>query len=151
MSEYITKQGLEKLKKELEYLEKVERKNIAERLAEAIAQGDLSENAGYQITKENQFFLEKRIKELKYIIDNAKIIDKPKSNVISLSSVVSLETDKEKIEIQIVVPEEVDIMQGKISFQSPLGKALLGKRKGEKVVIKNQEGISQEYKIIDIS
>lgn len=151
MSEYITKQGLEKLKKELEYLEKVERKNIAERLAEAIAQGDLSENAGYQITKENQFFLEKRIKELKYIIDNAKIIDKTKSNVISLSSVVSLETDKEKIEIQIVVPEEVDIMQGKISFQSPLGKALLGKRKGEKVVIKNKEGISQEYKIIDIS
>lgn len=149
MVKYLTSEGLEKLKKELDYLENAERKKIAQRLTEAIAQGDLSENAGYQVTKDNQFFLEKRIKELRQTISNAKVLEKPKGSVISLGSFASLSSKNGTLSIQIVSPEEADVFQGKVSFESPLGGAILGKKKGDKVQVETLEG-KDDYRIVEV-
>jgi transcription elongation factor GreA len=126
-----TPEGLEKLKKELEYLKTTKRKEIAERLKQAIAFGDLSENAAYHEAKESQGFLEGRILELQKNTRGAKVIQKSASGVINLGAWVSLEIDDEKQKFEIVGPSEADSIQGKISDASPLGKALIGKRAGE--------------------
>lgn len=149
MVRYLTPEGLEKLKKELEYLEKVERRKIAKALKELIAQGDLSENAAYQITKENQVLLEKKIQELKEIINNAQILEKPKGDVVGIGSFVYLKSKKNKLKVQIVYPEEADFLNGKISFKSPLGSALLNKKKGEIVTIETPDE-KEQYKIIEV-
>lgn len=150
MTKYLTEQGLEKLKKELDYLEKVKRKEVSERIKEAIAQGDLSENAGYDTAKEEQGFLERRIKELKEIISQAKIIEKKQDGKIDIGSFVSLKSDKEKKTFQLVSPEEVDILKNKISFKSPLGNAIFKKQKGDIVKIETFDG-PKNYKIVDVS
>lgn len=150
MANYFTSEGLEKLKKELEYLENDKRREIAEKLKHAISFGDLRENAAYDEAKDAQGFLEKRILELKKIIADARIIEEGKTGKAQIGSVVELVVDGQKEEFRIVGPEEADIMAGKISHQSPLGKALLGKSEGEKAVIKNTDK-DIEYEIIKIS
>lgn len=149
MEKYFTKEGLEKLKEELKYLENDKRKEVAEKLKYAISFGDLKENAAYDEAKDAQGFLEGRISDLKKIIIGAKIIKVEKTGKVQIGSAVVLFYDGQKEEFQIVGPEEADINAGKISHLSPLGKTLLGKSEGEKVIVKNAEnGI--EYKIIEI-
>lgn len=126
-----TAEGLEKLKKELDYLKTTKRREIAQRLKEAIAFGDLTENAAYHEAKESQGFLEGRILELQKNIKGAKVIQKSSSGIVSVGAWVSLEIDDEKQKFEIVGPSEADSLQGKISDASPLGKALMGKRAGE--------------------
>ena len=149
MEKYLTADGLAKLKKELEYLEKEKRKEVSERLRQAVSQGDLSENAGYDAARDEQEFVEIRIKELKETIAQAKIIEKEKSNKVQIGSFVSLKSKEGKEEFQIVGPEEADVLNNKISFQSPLGKAILNKQEGETMKI-NTPGGEKEYKILKI-
>lgn len=145
-----TPEGLEKLKKELEYLKTTKRREIAQRLKEAIAFGDLTENAAYHEAKESQGFLEGRILELQHNIKGAKVIQKNSSGVVSVGAWVSLEIDDEKQKYEIVGPNEADSIQGKISDASPLGKALIGKRTGERGELKTPTGITK-YKILEIN
>ncbi len=140
MSKYLTLKGLEKLKKELNYLKTVKRREIAEGLRHTASFGDLSENFAYQQTKEDQMFLEGRILELGKIISQAKIIEKRKTDKVQLSSLVIVNLAGKKEKFQILGPEEADPAKGKISFESPLGKALLGKKVGNKIKIKTLDG-----------
>jgi transcription elongation factor GreA len=149
MVKYLTKKGLEKLKRELEQLDKVERKKISEKLEEAIAQGDLSENAGYDAAKEKQAFIERRIKELRDIISQAQIIEKGGKDKVSIGSQVFLESEGEKENFRLVGPEEADILEGRISFESPLGSSILGKKKGDIFKIDTPGG-EKKYKITKI-
>ncbi len=149
MKKYLTGEGLEKLKKELEYLENVKRKEVSERLKQAISQGDLKENAGYDAAKDEQGFIEGRIRELRGIIGQAEVIKKKEGNLVQIGSFVSLSSDDGEEKFQLLGPEEADILENKISFKSPLGEALLGKKKGETVNI-NAPGGKKRYKIVDI-
>jgi transcription elongation factor GreA len=146
----LTLAGLEKLKKELDYLKNTKRPEIAQRLKEAIAFGDLSENAAYHEAKEDQGFLEGRILELERAIRSAKIIEKAAQNkYVQLGSFVSLILNGEKTELEIVGPRETNPLEGRISSESPVGQAILGKRKGEKGNVKTGENQTQ-YQIIEI-
>jgi transcription elongation factor GreA len=150
VAKYLTPEGLRKLKKELDYLKKVKRKEIAKRLKETASFGDLSENAAYQEAKEAQAFLEGKILELEEILQKAKVIKKKKEgNKIQLGSLVSVSLNNQKLKFQIVGPEEANPEKGKISYQSPLGKALLGKAVGAKIEVKTPEG-KIHYKILKI-
>jgi transcription elongation factor GreA len=149
MAKYLTKDGLDNLRKELERLEKVERREVAERLKHAISFGDISENAAYDEAKEALGMLEGKILELKATICSAKIIEKNGAKGVQIGSLVSLSSGGKKEEFQIVGPEEADVFKGKISYQSPLGKILIGREKGEKVVLKTPGG-QVNYEIISI-
>ncbi len=149
MKKYLTLEGLEKFKKELEYLEKVRRREISERIRHAASQGDLKENAGYDAAKEEQGFVEGRIRELKGIIAQAEVIEKKETGKVRIGSFVSLSSSEGKEKFQIVGPEETDILSNKISFKSPLGSALLNKKKGDVMKINTPDG-KKEYKITEI-
>jgi len=149
MTKYLTKEGLEKLKKELEHLETVKRKEVSERIRHTASQGDLKENAGYDAAKEEQGFVEARIRELKSIINQAQVISNKGNDKVQIGCSVLLESTDGKDEFQIVGPEEADILEGKISFKSPLGGALLEKKKGDIIKIETPSG-QKEYKIIQI-
>lgn len=150
MPKYFTPEGLEKLKKELDYLENVKRKEIAKALKVASQQGDLSENAAYEIAKEEQAFLEDRIKELRKIIAQAKVVEKKSNYKVQLASIVTLISEEGEEKYQIVSPEEIDLSKGKISSESPIGKALLGKKKGDEIVVEiGDERIKYRIKEIE--
>lgn len=149
MTRYLTPEGLEKIKKELDYLVNVKKKEIAERLRHAISFGDLKENAAYEEAKEAQGFLQGKILELKEIIATAKLIKKTSTKEVQLGSTVVLSSNNEKEEFQVVGPEEADILKGKISHQSPLGSIILGMPKGKKVILETPSG-KTEYKILEI-
>ena len=149
MKKFLTKEGLERLKGELEYLEKFRRKEVAEKMKDAIAQGDLSENASYEAAKEEQSFVEGKIRELRAIISQAEIIDGVHDDVVRPGSIVVLKSKDGIEEFKIVGPEEADILKGKISFQSPLGEALLNKTKGMKVEITTPGG-KNSYSIEEV-
>lgn len=149
MAKYLTREGLEKLQKELEHLKNFRRKEVALKLKDAIAQGDLKENAGYDSAKDEQGFIEARIRELKGIIAQAEVVEKKESSRVQICSCVSLSSSGGEDKFQIVSPEEADIMENKISFQSPLGSALLNKKKGDIVKVATPSG-KIEYKIINI-
>ncbi|MFA5087184.1 MAG: transcription elongation factor GreA [Candidatus Paceibacterota bacterium] len=148
---YLTKEGLEKLKQELEHLKKDERIKIAEELKEAISFGDLSENAAYDEAKENQAFTEGKIVELERLINNAIVIDENNGNHgwVQVGSFVTLSDGKNQEEYQIVGEEEANPMEKRISFKSPLGTALLNKPKGASVEIKTVKG-AITYKVLNI-
>lgn len=149
MARYLTPEGLEKLKKELDYLKNVKRKEIAKRIKHTAAFGDLKENAAYDEAKDAQGFLESRISELRGIISTAQLIEKNNTGRIQVGSTVLLNSGNNKEEFQIVDPDEADIANNKISYQSPLGKIILGKIKGSKVILKTPSG-KIEYKILEI-
>ena len=150
MTKYLTFKGLEKFKKELNYLKTVKRKEIAERLKHAASFGDLSENFAYQQTKEDQSFLEGKILELEKIVNQAKVIEKKKQNGrVQIGSIVLVASNNQKEKFQIVEPEEINLQEMKISYQSPLGTALFSKSVGAKVRIETSEG-KIEYKILKI-
>jgi len=150
-STYITREGLEKLKKELDELKNVKRKEIASRIQEAKELGDLSENAEYVEAKNEQAFIEGRIAELENILKNVKIIDeeKKKSGVVSLGSTIKVKNEGKILTFIIVGSNEIDLEKGKISHRSPIGSAFLGRKKGEVIEIKVPKGI-KKYEIISI-
>ncbi len=146
----ITAEGLEKLKQELEYLKTTKRKEMAQRLKEAIAFGDLSENFAYHEAKEAQGFLEGRIIELQRAIKSARIIQKKQSDCVALGCRIIVELDGEKNEFEIVGPNETDPAHGRLSNQSPLGACLCGKKPGQNGIFEIN-GNKMKFKIISVS
>lgn len=147
---YLTEEKLEEIKKELESLKTEGRKEVAEHLKKAKEYGDLSENAEYTEAKEEQQRLESRIAELENIIRNAIIIKKKlKSEKVEVGSTVHLKRDGKLYKYVIVGVDEADPSAGKISNESPLGRALLGKKVGENVEVLAPSG-KIIYKIIKI-
>lgn len=140
---YITKDGLQKMKEELEHLINVKRPEISERLQEAIAQGDLSENADYDYAKQEQGFLEARIKDLEDSLRRAQVISDGGSGdrvrVGSTVTIVIVDDDEEE-EYRIVGVQEADPANGYISNESPYGQALLGAKKGQTVTVVTPSG-----------
>ncbi|MEK7510197.1 MAG: transcription elongation factor GreA [Patescibacteria group bacterium] len=150
MSQFITPEGLEKLKAELEYLQTVKQQELAERLRRAIAHGDLSENFDYADAKEQQVTLQMKIRELQGKIRDAKIVSATAtSGKTQIGSKVLVQSDNQKISFLIVTAQEANPLEGKISVESPLGSALLGKREGAKVKVQVPDG-EMEYKILKI-
>ena len=128
MVQYFTKEGLEKLKEELHNLKTVENKRIVKLIAEAAAFGDLKENAAYHDARDKMAFLRMRIAELEAAINEAVV--KPacrQTGKIDVGSKVKIDFGGEKMEYEVVAPSEADILKNKISYQSPLGKELMGK------------------------
>ena len=148
--EYISQEGLEKLKEELQQLKIAERQSIAERLEKAAALGDLSENAEYQEAKEAQSLNESRIGELEEMLKNIVVIKKPVgTDVVQIGSVVVVERSGKDETYLIVGSEEADPLSGKVSNESPLGKAFLGKKRGVSFEVKTPGG-SMTYKVREI-
>ncbi|MFA6252590.1 MAG: transcription elongation factor GreA [Candidatus Paceibacterota bacterium] len=147
---YLTQEGLDKLKKELERLKKDERIKVAEELKTAISFGDLSENAAYDDAKENQAQLEARIIEVEKLIHNAKVIKHNKKGWVEVGSVVTLTDGKAENTYQIVGEEEANPLENRLSFKSPLGSAMINKPEGAKIKIQTPKGVI-EYKILKIN
>ncbi len=139
---YLTQEGAEKLKKELEHLKGKARQELALRLRAAIQQGDLSENADYTSAKEDQAFLEGKILELEAILRNVVFIEKKgKADLIEIGSHVTVQEEGADPDVFFLVgPKEADPKKGMISYESPIGAALLGHKAGEKVEIKTPSG-----------
>jgi len=149
MEKYLTAEGLEKFKKELDYLENTKRKEIAERIRYTASFGDLKENAGYHEAKDSQAFMEGRILELKDIIATAQVVEKMTGGLIGIGSTVVLHSADRQDEFLIVDPQEADVFSNKISYQSPLGAKLLKKSQGERVSLQTPGG-TIEYTILEI-
>jgi transcription elongation factor GreA len=149
----LTVEGLKKLEDELEHSKSVRRREVAERIRQAIAFGDISENSEYEDAKNEQAFIEGRILTLEKMLRNAKIIDEEHidTGVVSIGSVVllkDLEFDEE-IKYTIVGSAEADPDDNKISNESPVGKTILGKAKGSVVDVQVPMGVLK-YEIVDI-
>ncbi len=150
---YLTPEGLEKLQQELEYLTQVKRQALTERLRHAIQQGDLTENADYISAKEEQGFLEGRIQQLETMLRRATVIEhNAAGDQVTLGSRVTVvERVSGEVEtFRIVGPAEADPLQGTISYESPVGRALLGCRVGEQVCVKVPAG-ETVFEVIAIS
>ena len=152
--EPITPQGLEKLKKELEELKNIRRPKIIKSIAEARSHGDLKENAEYHAAKEEQAKIESRVIEINDLIARANVIDvtklEKKDNVIFGSTVylINLESNKKKV-YKIVGKDEADIAKNYIYFRSPIGKALIGKKKKELVEVITPSG-EKNFEITEV-
>jgi len=148
---YLTAEGVARLKTGLEELKGPKREELAARLRSAIQMGDLSENADYHKAKEDQAFLEGRIQELEYLLKNAVIIEKnANQEVVSLGSHVTIqEEDWPPETYHLVGPTEADPSNGKISYESPIGKALLDHKVGETVEAETPGG-KIRFKILKI-
>jgi len=151
---YVTPEGLKKLKAELDELVNVRRIAMAQRLSAAIKQGDLSENADYITAKEEQGFLEGRIRELEFAVRNAVVIEEAivtdgRATLGSHVTVVEEGYDDQET-YHIVGPLEADPAKGKISHESPLGEALMGRKVGDKVKVQAPVG-EIEFRIVEIS
>ena len=149
----LTYTGLKKLEDELQNLKVVKRKEVAQKIKEAREQGDLSENAEYDAAKDEQRDIELRIEDLEKILKNAEVVDEDEVDIdkISIGCIVTVfdfEFDEE-IEFAIVGSTEANSLKNKISNESPVGAALLGKRAGELVKVETQMGVI-EYKVISI-
>ncbi len=138
----LTREGVEALEQELDHLTVVKRQEIADKLQEARAQGDLSENAEYDAAKDEQRDIEARIEEIEKILKNVEVIDGIKLRILDV------ELDEEQI-INIVGSAEADVLNGKISNESPLGLALIGKKKGDVVEVAAPNG-TFEYKVLEV-
>jgi transcription elongation factor GreA len=151
---YYTKEGLERLKSELSGLKSKGRADIARQIAEARDKGDLSENAEYDAAKDAQGLLEAKIAQLEDLVSNARLLDE--NNIdISKVSILSKVTIKNKrngssVTYTLVSEEEADLKSGKISTMSPIGRGLLGKKKGEVATIKTPAG-EMEFEVVDIT
>lgn len=150
---YYTKEGLERLTNELATLKSKGRSDIAKQIAEARDKGDLSENAEYDAAKDAQGHLEAKIAQLEDLMSGARLLDETKIDISSVS-ILSKVTIKNKkngasVTYMLVSEEEADLKAGKISTQSPIGKGLLGKKKGEVAMIKTPAG-ELEFEILNI-
>ncbi len=149
--ELISQEKFEELTKELDELRTVRRREVAEQLEYARSLGDLSENAEYQEAREMQGAVEERISKLEAILKNAKIVRGSKSDTVGMGATVQVQKigGEDKHTYTIVGAEEADIMAGKVSYHSPLGAALLGKKKGDEFSFHTPRGI-QKYKILKV-
>jgi transcription elongation factor GreA len=150
---YLTRERIVELEKELKELKTNGRKEIAEKIAEARSHGDLSENAEYDAAKEEQGLFELKISKLENILSRAQTIEPSKFNndevhILSRVKIKNLK-NKKTFEYLLVSPEEADFQAGKISVTSPVGKGLLGFKKGDKVSIKAPAGLL-EFEILDL-
>lgn len=150
----MTRNGVEMLKKELQQLKSVDRPNIIQAIAEARAQGDLSENAEYESAKEKQGFIEGRIADIEAKLSNVQIIDPTNLNANGkcvFGSTVEIENldDEEVISYQIVGEDEADIKSKKISVSSPLARALIGKEEGDVVEVQTPGGM-KNYELLSV-
>ncbi|KAB1228964.1 transcription elongation factor GreA [Chryseobacterium sp. KBW03] len=155
MASYVTKEGLEKMKAELEQLETVERPKITQQIAEARDKGDLSENAEYDAAKEAQGMLEMRISKLKDVVSTSKIIDESQldTSKVSILTTVKLKnnaTQQEQV-FKLVPDNESDLKTGRISVNTPIAKGLLGKVIGETAEITLPNGNKLSFEVLDIS
>ena len=151
---YLTREGYDNLKAELQQLKTQERARIASAIAEAREKGDLSENAEYDAAKEAQSMLELKIAKLEQLLMNARIlevtdVDTDRVYILSFVKLKNMKTDKE-ITYQIVSAKESDVKSNRISVESPIGKGLLGKRVGEVVEIQAPSGMLK-FEILGIS
>ncbi len=151
---YYTEEGLQKLKDELHQLESVERKAATNAVAEARDKGDLSENAEYDAAREAQALLELKISKLKEVIANARIVDETKLDLSKASILTTVKIKNTKnnatMKYTLVAESEADLKSGKISVDSPIGKALLGKKVKDKVDVTVPAGLVT-FEIIEIS
>lgn len=150
----VTREGLKKLQDELDYLKKTRRQEVAQRLKEAISYGDLSENSEYEEAKNEQAFVEGRILELERKIKNAKIIsEKTAHKTVEIGSTVTVRNKTSRDEPEsytIVGATEADPIENKISNESPLGRAFLGRKDGESVEV-NAPGGTFRYEILKVA
>ncbi|MDD5422556.1 MAG: transcription elongation factor GreA [Candidatus Omnitrophota bacterium] len=151
---YLTPEGYEKLRKELEYLKNTKRKELSKAIGEARSHGDISENAEYDAAKEAQGLNEKKIAELNERLATAQIIDEENmsKDEVLIGATVKLKdlTNGEELEYTLVSEEEADYSQNKISVSSPVGSGLMNHKKGDTVDIKVPRGVLK-YKILNIS
>ncbi|MDO8435131.1 MAG: transcription elongation factor GreA [bacterium] len=148
---YMSDEALEKLKEELNSLKTVKRREIAQKIHEAKEQGDLSENAEYQEAKDEQAWVEGRILEIESILKNVVTFQKqPGQQTVTIGSTVIIVSDAGEKTFEIVGTQEVNAALGKISNESPLGLALLGKRVGDVVTVRTPNG-TREYTIKNLS
>ncbi|MBQ2450001.1 MAG: transcription elongation factor GreA [Lachnospiraceae bacterium] len=150
----LTREGLKKYEDELHELKVIKRKEVAEKIKEAREQGDLSENAEYDAAKDEQRDIEARIEELEKILKNVEVFDMEESasnDKVSFGLVVKVKDNEfdDEMEFKIVGATEANSLKGKISNESPLGKALIGAKKGDVVTVEAPAGII-EYTILDI-
>lgn len=149
----LTREGMEQLKLELDDLKNVKRKELAARLKLALSYGDLKENSEYHSAKNDQSFLETRIMTLQKMINNARVadFDSLDTSVVHVGSVVILNDVEfaEKIQYRIVGAAEADVIDNKISYESPLGKALMGKTVGDIIRVDAPVGIIK-YELLEI-
>lgn len=148
---YLTKEKFDELKAELEHLKTVRRREIAEQLEYARSLGDLSENAEYEEARNLQAATEDRIRTIEDQLAHARIIEHGKGNTVSLGSVVTIQKqgDKDEHVYEIVGSAEANMQERKISHLSPLGAALMEKKKGEMFSFDTPKGV-QKYKIVSI-
>ena len=151
---YLTEEGLQKLRKELEQLKTVERPAISRMIAEARDKGDLSENAEYDAAKEAQGMLELRISKLEDLIANARIIDESKIDTTQVQILNKVELKNLKtnavVEYTLVAESEANLKENKLSISTPIGKALIGKKVGDVVDVQVPSGL-MKFEILGIS
>ena len=147
----LTEEGYKKLEEELAQLKGPRKMEVAEKIKQAREYGDLSENSEYDEAKNEQALLEAKIAEMEAVLRSAKIVEKVSTNSVGIGTTVKLYDYEfeEEIEYHIVGTTEIDIVNSKISLESPVGKALFGKRKGDDVEVEVPDGINK-YKILDI-
>lgn len=150
----LTVRGAEKLREELKRLKTVDRPKVIEAIAEARAHGDLKENAEYHAAREQQSFIEGRIKEIEGKLSNAEIIDVTQVNangkvIFGATVVLSDETDGSEVTYQIVGEDEADIKQGMLNINSPIARGLIGKEEGDVVDIQTPGG-TKSYEILEV-
>jgi len=149
----ITRQGYETLQKELIQLKTIHRPQVIKAIEEARSHGDLSENAEYEAAKERQAFIEARVNELSFKLNNADIIDAanlPKDRVVFASRVRLENVDTgEDVAYQLVGPDESNIQEGRISITSPLGRAIMGRKPGDEVIVQAPGG-KRVYELVEI-
>ncbi|MFY0606141.1 MAG: transcription elongation factor GreA [Cyclobacteriaceae bacterium] len=151
---YYTKEGLDRLKSELNELRTKGRADMAKQIAEARDKGDLSENAEYDAAKDAQGLLELKIKKLEAVVGNARVIDESTidTSKVGILTNVTIKNQKTGMQVkyQLVAEEEADLKQNKISVKSPIGSGLIGKKKGEVAMIKVPAG-EIAFEILDIT
>ncbi len=151
---YYTKEGLERLKNELQMLKTKGRTDIAHQIAEARDKGDLSENAEYDAAKDAQGHLELKISKLEQVVANAREIDESQldNSKVSIMTKVKIQNKKNKMTVTytLVSEEEADLKSNRISIKSPIGQGLMGKKVGEVAVVNAPAG-TMEFEILDIS
>ena len=149
----ITRKGYEALKEELEYLKKVERPKNIKAIEEARSHGDISENAEFEAAKDRQAFIGGRLNDLEDKLARAEIIDPdtmPRDRAVFSSLVVLENIDTgENVEYQLVGPDESNIEQGLISVSAPLGKAIIGKKPGDEIILQTPGG-KRSYELVEI-
>jgi len=151
---YVTQGGLDKLKKQIDFLENVERPRISKEIGEAIEKGDISENAEYDAAKDAQGMLEAKIAMLKGTLANCRVIDESQigTSKVQILNKVTIRNIKNGAEMtyMMVSDSEADLKAGKLSINTPIAKALIGKKKGDVVEVKAPVG-TMEFEIVEIA